>query len=323
MIRSIMFSLRPLLWASIVLMGMFYVFGIILTQGVTDSLKEHDSWEDESSADLRGYFGTLEDSALSMFKAMSGGMDWGVLFETLSPLAVHFRFVFLFYVLFAVFGAANVVTGIFVEIANHWARNDKASREEAATEKRLGSLKSLHELFNELDPGGNGTLTLEGMHEALLDVDNRLVSSFHALELEVTDVRTLFLLLDRDRKGFINVDEFLLGCFRLKGEAKTLDVMKLQYQCEWMMHNMVNIIDILTSRDRWDKMDGRNSWDNVEAARSTRSAADTGAGAPTDFRNVSALTVSQQLGQVLGRSVSDGSHEGARSRGHRSSRSSL
>jgi len=288
MIRSIMFSLRPLLWAAIVLLGMFYVFGIILTQGVIDSLQKHESWDDEASVELRRYFGTLEDAALSLFQAMSGGINWGVLFEALSPLAVHFRFVFLFFVLFAIFGAANVVTGIFVEIANHWARNDKASQEHGATEKRLTSIKRLQELFNELDPGGDGTLTFESMHEALLDVNNGLVSSFHALDLEVTDVRTLFLLLDRDRRGFINVEEFLLGCFRLKGEAKTLDVMKLQYQSEWMMHNIANMLDIMTSRDAWQKAEATPHYGAEEPSF----------GFTTDFRSFPALVACQQLAQL-------------------------
>jgi len=289
MIRSIMFSLRPLLWATIVLLGMFYVFGIILTQGVIDSLREHDSWDDASSAELRTYFGTLGSTALSLFQAMSGGVNWGELFEALSPLALHFKFVFLFFVLFAIFGAANVVTGIFVEIANHWARNDKASQEQEATEKRVTSIKRLHELFVELDPGGHGTLTFESMHEALLDVNNNLVSSFHALDLEVTDVRTLFLLLDRDRKGFINMEEFLLGCFRLKGEAKTLDVMKLQYQCEWMMHNMVNMLDIITGRDAWDQVEA-TPHHGAENARGT--------GLSHDVRDFPAMVANQQLAQL-------------------------
>ncbi|CAK0861643.1 unnamed protein product [Prorocentrum cordatum] len=114
MIQSIMFSLRPLLWASTVLMGMFYVFGLILTQGAIEALKEQDSWDDESSAELRSYFGTLECTALSLFQAMSGGINWGELFEALAPLAVHCKCVFLFYVLFAIFGAANVVTGMWL-----------------------------------------------------------------------------------------------------------------------------------------------------------------------------------------------------------------
>jgi len=243
MIQSIMFSLRPLLWATIVLVGMFYMFGIILTQGVIDSLKEHDSWDDESSAELRSCFGTLEGTALSLFQAMSGGINWGELFDTLSPLAFQFRCVFVFFVLFAIFGATNVITGIFVEIANHWAQNDTHAQIQADSEQKAFFIRALHDLFSELDTSGQGTLTLEGMQEAIANGDARLVSSFHALDLEIMDVRTLFLLLDRDRKGYVSTEEFLLGCFRLKGEARTLDIMKLQYQCEWLMHNVLSIYD--------------------------------------------------------------------------------
>jgi len=253
MIRSIMFSLKPLLWASLVLSGMFYVFGLCLTQGVIDHLQKTNSWDDASSSDMLQYFGTLERCALSLFEAMSGGINWGELFDTLSPLAFPFQCVFLFFVLFAIFGAANVVTGIFVEIANNWAQNDSHAQIQAESEQKAFFIRALHELFCELDTAGHGSLTLEGMQEAIATGDDRLVSSFHALELEIMDVRTLFLLLDRDRKGYVSTDEFLLGCFRLKGEARTLDIMKLQYQCEWIMHNMVSMMDTLNHLDALEK----------------------------------------------------------------------
>ncbi|CAK0843021.1 unnamed protein product [Prorocentrum cordatum] len=117
MIRSIMFSLKPLLWASLVLSGMFYVFGLCLTQGVIDHLQKTNSWDDASSSDMLQYFGTLERCALSLFEAMSGGINWGELFDTLSPLAFPFQCVFLFFVLFAIFGAANVVTGTVADLS--------------------------------------------------------------------------------------------------------------------------------------------------------------------------------------------------------------
>lgn len=241
MLRSIMFSVRPLLWASLVLAAMFYVFGICLTQGVVDYMNDSHSWDDPSMDSLFQYFGSLERSALSLFEAMSGGVNWGDLYDALMPLGLQFRCVFLFFVLFAIFGAANVVTGIFVEIANHWSRFDTHTQLQAEMEQKVFYIRALQDLFNDLDTDGSGTLTLESMQDAIQD--DRLVNSFHALHLDLMDVRTLFLLLDRDRKGYIDIEEFLLGCFRLKGEAKTLDVMKLQYQCEWIMHNVVKLQD--------------------------------------------------------------------------------
>jgi hypothetical protein len=289
MVQSIMFSFRPLLWASIVLLGMFFVFGICLTQGVVDYLQKNSSWEEDSSAELRTYFGTLERSMLSLFKAMSGGINWGELLDALSLLQVHFQCVFLFFVLFAVFGAANVVTGIFVEIANHWAHHDSHTQVQAESEQKLFCIKALMEIFHELDPGGHGTVTLERMLDAFREGDARVVNSFHALRLEVMDVRTLFLLLDRDQKGFISTEEFLLGCFRLKGEAKTLDVMKLQYQTEWIMHNLVRIAE---------KLDDLRT-QPIEPAE----GGDTPRDGPCLFRSLSAQVSSQQWQKLLDRTA--------------------
>jgi len=297
MIRSIMFSLRPLLWASIILTGMFFVFGLCFTQGVTDHLRDNDLWDDSSSADLRRYFGTLYRCALSLFEAMSGGINWGVLFDALSPLDLHFRFVFLFFVLFAIFGAANVVTGIFVEIASQWASSDSSTLEQLASEKRVAVIKRLSDLFHDLDTARDGTLTLEGMQDAMCDSSKDLVSSFHALEVEVTDVRTLFLLLDRDRKGYINMTEFLLGCFRLTGEAKTLDLLKLQYQSEWMMHNIMKILDALNAAAE------KSQLDLPSPARESEQSWQEHSWSSNDFGDMSALAASHQLGQLF-RSVS-------------------
>ena len=226
------------MWASTILVGMFYVFGICLTQGVVDHMQVRDAWEDSSSEDLLHYFGTLERSALSLFQAMSGGMDWDKLFQALSPLGFQYRLVLIAFVLFDIFGAANVVTGIFVEIANRWAHNDTWAQVQTAEASRRKTMQQLHELWMEQDVGGYGTLTLELMYDAFLDTNIGLVSKFSGMGLELTDVRTLFLLLDRDQKGFINMQDFLLGCFRLKGRAKTLDLVKLQYQTEWIMHTL-------------------------------------------------------------------------------------
>ncbi|CAK0795227.1 unnamed protein product [Prorocentrum cordatum] len=225
---------------------MFYVFGICLTQGVVDYMNETHSWDDPSMDHMRHYFGSLEKSALSLFESMSGGVNWGDLYDSLIPLGLQFQSVFLFFVLFAIFGAANVVTGIFVEIANHWSRFDTHTQIQAEVEQKVFYIRALQDLFSELDTNGSGFLTLENMQDAIHDAN--IVNSFHALNLELMDVRTLFLLLDRDRKGYISIEEFLLGCFRLKGEAKTLDVIKLQYQSEWIMHNVVKVLDAVSDR---------------------------------------------------------------------------
>merc|ERR1719277_967455 len=92
-----------------------------------------------------------------------------------------------------------------------------------------------------MDTDGSNNITVEEFKIAMKD--KRVLAYFNALKLDFTDVMTLFVLLDRDQNGEINLDEFLRGCMRLKGEAKSLDVAKLQYEAEWLMHNMGYLLD--------------------------------------------------------------------------------
>eukprot|EP00438_Fugacium_kawagutii_P008554 Skav206241 [mRNA] locus=scaffold1425:82614:89310:- [translate_table: standard] len=43
---------------------------------------------------------------------------------------------------------------------------------------------------------------------------------------------TLFQIIDSDGSGFIDVDEFVAGCMRLHGPAKSLDVAKMGFENE-------------------------------------------------------------------------------------------
>merc|ERR1712079_308614 len=53
-----------------------------------------------------------------------------------------------------------------------------------------------------------------------------------ALDITAFDARSMFMLLDRDRSGAITVDEFVEGCLRLKGEAKSFDIYCLMYESQ-------------------------------------------------------------------------------------------
>merc|ERR1719491_2797175 len=92
-----------------------------------------------------------------------------------------------------------------------------------------------------MDADNSNEVTLEEINAALQD--KRLLAYFNALELDFSDVQTLFVLLDRNQKGAINLGEFLRGCMRLRGEARTFDLAKLQYQSEWLMHNVSFLLE--------------------------------------------------------------------------------
>mmetsp|Transcript_37819 Transcript_37819/g.70069 ORF Transcript_37819/g.70069 Transcript_37819/m.70069 type:complete len:112 (+) Transcript_37819:2-337(+) len=54
--------------------------------------------------------------------------------------------------------------------------------------------------------------------------DPSVYTYLEALDINLTDARTLFQLLDTDLSGAVDIDEFCDGCLRLKGSAKALDI---------------------------------------------------------------------------------------------------
>lgn len=70
-----------------------------------------------------------------------------------------------------------------------------------------------------------------------------MLAYFSAFGLDFSDVMTLFTLLDRNSDGCINRDEFLRGCLRLQGEAKSFDLATLNLRVEWLMHNLSSMCE--------------------------------------------------------------------------------
>merc|ERR1711953_994649 len=57
-----------------------------------------------------------------------------------------------------------------------------------------------------------------------------------SLELDASQARALFVLLDVDESGEVCVDEFVKGCMRLQGSARSMDVNMLLYENEKILY---------------------------------------------------------------------------------------
>merc|ERR1719356_999733 len=93
-------------------------------------------------------------------------------------------------------------------------------------------LERLSKIFEEMDDDCQGCITAEDFQKKL--DDERVTTYFEALKLDVSDARKLFTLLDYDRSGEIDIDEFLRGCLKLKGESRALDMAIMQYEVRWI-----------------------------------------------------------------------------------------
>merc|ERR1712110_160429 len=138
--------------------------------------------------------------------------------------------VFLFYLFFTLFGVVNIVTGIFVENAMAASTSERDVLIKMQMQQQEKHVQDMVNLFSEIDTDGGGQICFAEFERHLND--ERAIAYFEAMKLDITDVGTLFQLMDTDHSGSIDIEEFISGCQKLKGESRALDTAVMQYELE-------------------------------------------------------------------------------------------
>eukprot|EP00929_Paragymnodinium_shiwhaense_P051451 TRINITY_DN25890_c0_g2_i1.p1 TRINITY_DN25890_c0_g2~~TRINITY_DN25890_c0_g2_i1.p1 ORF type:complete len:1165 (-),score=239.14 TRINITY_DN25890_c0_g2_i1:263-3757(-) len=218
MLLSIVSSLRSLCWTICLLLFLIYILSVYVTQLIADTSVARPNILDPEISELPRYFGSLPACVLSLFQAMTGGVDWNDLNDPLATLvSPHLTIVLCAYIAFAVFAMMNVVTGVFVESALATAKEDRESEVRAQVRR----------LFRMSDTDDDGKITWEEFTYQLTMPG--MDKYFSALDIDIGEARGLFLLLDTDESGEVDMEEFVLGCLRLRGPAKAIDLATLMY----------------------------------------------------------------------------------------------
>lgn len=234
MVYSIAGAMKSLAWSVVLLCVILLIFGVFFTDGYIALRLQQGDEGDESLVELKRFFDTLFKAMISLYMAMSGGVDWVEIWDALAPLPSEYRLAFLVFMTFAILALLNVITAVFVQSAMQQSALDRELLVQQEVEKKVEFVENMRRVFEELDSDDSGTLTVDEFERQL--EDETLLIFLSALELDVGQVRTLVTLLDRNQNGEVDIDEFIQGCLRLKGAAKSLDMGILQYQIEWILH---------------------------------------------------------------------------------------
>jgi len=239
MVLLIVHSVRSLFWLMVLLCLILYVFSVFFTQGVTDHLSSGGSVAAEE--ELRLYYGGLGTSALTLFTSITGGVSWSEVLQPLEAVGWPFTALFIAFVSFCVFSVLNIVTGVFVDGAIQRSAQERDLRLEKEKEQKKVYVSMLMDLLEEIDSAGTGVITREELAEAFKSEKVRY--SFSVLDIDISDSNYLFDMLDLDRSGEVDMDEFVSGCLRLKGNAKSIDIHTLMLEIRHLMRKWEAFID--------------------------------------------------------------------------------
>lgn len=230
MVYGIMLSFSSLFWACILGCSTIFVFAVFTTQGVSAwFMEEIKNGADPSVSDvtrdkLRAHCGDLSTTMYSLWKSISGGLDWGDVADPLFEISPMMGFVFLVYIIFCTCAILNVVTGVFVNKALKIAETDMDTMILQSNQQKQEYINQISQVFQHADSNGNGFIDV---HEFTRHCEDKCVQDFFRyleLDLDGTDPSVLFDMLDFDGDGELDAEEFVFGCSVLKGYARSIDL---------------------------------------------------------------------------------------------------
>jgi len=219
---ALLSSMKTLACSLALLVFVMFFFAVWLTQSAADRKMRAEIIHLE----LR--YGDLMSTVYTLFLSVSNGISWDFCYMPLHALNWWSASAFILYLSITLFGVLNVVTSIFVESVIRSVQHSKELIVQEKEEEKKIAILHMKEVFRQLDIDHSGQISMDEVEHFLQEPNLR--KYVEALDIEATDTRMLFKLLDRDMSGNINSDEFCEGCLRLKGAARSIDVHALIFQ---------------------------------------------------------------------------------------------
>lgn len=234
LVLSIMSTMGSLVWTLALLIILFYSFGVVVTQLVVDHCRYAtidagaESGPPQCPDLLEKYWSNVSESMLTLFMAITGGVNYDDALRPLREVSTLAIFLVILYVALAVLVVLNVVTGVFCSTAIETATADK----DVATIKQIRAkaqqVEALREIFTEINKKHSNQVSFKEVEDAISA--GELASFMEVMGISTDDVWTLCVLLDVDKNGAIDLEEFVGGCMQLHGPAKSLQIAKMSFE---------------------------------------------------------------------------------------------
>lgn len=145
---------------------------------------------------------------------------------------------FIVYIGGVVFAVTRIISAIFLRQTLHVASQEADMMIAEYKRDRDKLMAKLKIFFEEADQSGDGMMDRTEFEAMLKNPKVRMW--FRSLDLHVHEYVSLFNLLDNG-SGFISLEEFLDGVGRLKGQARSLDVLAVVLEIKKIRHHIVAI----------------------------------------------------------------------------------
>eukprot|EP00930_Biecheleria_cincta_P008949 TRINITY_DN110562_c0_g1_i1.p1 TRINITY_DN110562_c0_g1~~TRINITY_DN110562_c0_g1_i1.p1 ORF type:complete len:520 (+),score=67.26 TRINITY_DN110562_c0_g1_i1:129-1562(+) len=226
MVHTVLGAMRMLGWASLLIVMITYMVSVCFTEAAKGVLQHNTVQFSGDRIALDSYFGTLPKSMMSLFQSIANGVSWRQPMLLLEDINGMYAVLSMMYISISVLTILNVITGLCCDYA---INNANVDRDDAirSTLKEIDKWKKQFSFtFKSLDRDDSGEISSDELAQMLYDQEFNAYLSY--LNVSVDDVFDIFDVFDIDGSGQVSLEEFVSGCMKVKGFAKSLDVMKVK-----------------------------------------------------------------------------------------------
>mmetsp|Transcript_40599 Transcript_40599/g.120363 ORF Transcript_40599/g.120363 Transcript_40599/m.120363 type:complete len:785 (-) Transcript_40599:176-2530(-) len=256
MLNSLIGSLSSLFWSIAMLGLIFYIFGLVFVQGVSNYLMFDEGADPknlEKYALMMKYFGRVERACLSLYQACTGGDDWYIFFEAIGVMDTMYQLLFIFFIAFSQIALLNILTAIFVNNAMMYAMPDKEAQAMEALSTELQEYKELTDFLNRMDVNADGYIS--AVEFARNCKTGKLGLQLTGLGLNIKDTQNFFQAVAESIEGAhdhadgshdeVPIKDFVDGCMQLRGSASCIDLRLLSREImEVQKHSQEDLMEL-------------------------------------------------------------------------------
>lgn len=228
-------SMRMLGWLGLLLGLIMYVFSIFAVMLVGRNPKyEELGFGDQAKA----LFDTVPKSFVTFYQMQTLDAWAHDITRVVLEVQPHLVPLFLLYMMLTTYGLLNVALAVIIDKTLDLAKsNDEVSEKRRKREEQRVE-GHLTEIFNLADDDQSGAVDKDELVNALRDPE--VLKLLHAVELPITNAEELFECFDDNGRGTFTLRKFITGCLRLRGTAKSRDLLSIQTSVETLNAQSMN-----------------------------------------------------------------------------------
>merc|ERR1719362_711520 len=241
-IASLARGILPIFFVLLAVLFIMFVSALGMTQSVQGHLLHDRSLFDNQK--LMEHYGSLWETMLTLFMAVSNGEQWSELLEPLKGLSggAHLFF-FLFYVVCVKFGILNILLAVIVTFVAYMRDCDEQAKLDAKAEQLQTAMSGLKRLL--LDECHDGMITLKAFRKVITGTGSQFPT---LLGLQSASMLSLFRLLDSSGCEQLNVNELMCGLMEIKHDPAHLQTAAAMYESQRILFRINGLSRYLESQ---------------------------------------------------------------------------